>query len=254
MLFPDRHPSSVRIDALKHRLATLRTARVGRQPLQNIATPLTQGLVLFRNMLRCGCHSVIVVPVRYEAPKPVTASLRLAAGILMLTCTSCKKPVSATRPSTAPAASVPATVPTSAPAAAPASATFIIAGTTLTFASPCVSLDKDASQPRLLLYCEQDEDAGSYYFEIPVEPEWTISDPIVFEQQLHESDREDSLVGIQLPGRSYEPESLHISVKPISARIVQVDLKGEFTISAAETPDLASHAKVQATFQAAVRE
>lgn len=156
---------------------------------------------------------------------------------------ACNKPAEgpATRPGAA--ATRPATMPTSA--------VFRVNRIAITFASPRVALDRHDGTTRLLIYSDEDHGSGSFYFEMPIEDDALGAEPVQWEMRLEQTQRADTLIGIESPERTLQPIQLAISTQSTGDGIVHVELHGKFLVYGPDNDDPTGQpATVEAEFAA----
>lgn len=136
----------------------------------------------------------------------------------------------------------------------PASAVFRVNGVSITFASPRVALDRHDGTPRLLIYSDEDQGSGSFYFEMPIEGDALGTEPVQWEMRLEQTERAETLIGIESPDRTLQPVQLAITAQRTGNGLVQIQLSGRFQIYGGNSEEPTGQATVETTFAAALIE
>jgi hypothetical protein len=133
----------------------------------------------------------------------------------------------------------------------PTSAVFRVNGVPITFASPRVALDRHDGAARLLIYSDEDKGSGSFYFEMPIDGDALGTAPVQWEMRLEQTERADTLVGIESPERTLQPIQLAITAQQTGNGIVHVELHGKFLVYGPDNDDpVGQPATVDAEFAA----
>ncbi|GEM_PF-5761825 len=164
------------------------------------------------------------------------------SAIVLLMVGACNKPVDS--PATQPAAA------TSRPATMPSAAVFSVNGVPITFDSPRVALDRHGDTARSLIYSDNANASGSFYFEVPIEGEDLGDAPLDWEMRIEQKQRADTLVGIESPERTLQPVQLAITVRRAGEGMLQITLSGRFQVYAGDSEEPTGEAAVEATFVA----
>lgn len=102
----------------------------------------------------------------------------------------------------------------------------------------------------MLIYSDNANASGNFYFEMPIEGEGLGDVPLEWEMRIEQKERADTLIGLESPERTLQPVQLAVTVRRAGERLLQITLNGRFQVYAGDSEEPAGETTVEATFAA----
>lgn len=141
-----------------------------------------------------------------------------------------------------------ATQPATHPATMPANATLVVDGRAMVFEKPRAAIDRRGVTARLVLY--SDGEGNAFYFIMPLDGQNVPADPEEWQERKDKRQREETVVGIELPDLTLQPVELSITASRGDGMHVHVKLRGRFQVYQGDSDDPSGEAAVEGEFDA----